>query len=430
MALSALRLRLTLGFAVVFAIAFAVLDLALVVQRESEGRDELAALGAEAARSVVFALDREQAEAETAQLPLASREVLREWPADGLGIDIRTPDGVTLANRPAREASGAVTSRFVAGDGRVEVVVAVPRIGLDAELHALRRTMWILTPLLLLLALGVGYGLARWSLAPARTLRDEIATLEGRASSARLPSATRGDEVGAIAGAFNALLDRIGAAELRNRSFVQEAAHQLRTPLTLVRGEAELALAPGATLPREALVAALSRIDRAARQMHRRVDELAFLAEAQSTRGLDVREPLDLGAVVRECAELMERRVADASMSLEVVTDAVPVVVGDERLLREAVLELIENACRHGDRGTPVDVRVSRDGDVPVVVVESSGPAFTVRSASDAVPPREGHHLGLAIVQWIVEAHGGTLRHSHDGARNQLALVFSSPIAR
>lgn len=429
MNLSALRLRLTLGFAVAFAVAFAILDAALVVQREREGRAALAELGAEAARGVMVFIDREQAEPETAMLPAAAREVLREWPDDGMGIVIRTPGGAPLASRPPRTAGGAVTSRFTPGDGRVEIQVTVPRSGLDADLAALRRTMWILTPLLLLLALGAGYGLARWSLAPARTLRDEIATLEGRASTARLPSAVRGDEIGAIAAAFNGLLDRIGAADMRNRAFVQEAAHQLRTPLTLVRGEAELALAPGDALPREALLAALSRIDRAARQMHRRVDELAFLAEAQSTRGVDVREPLDLSAVVRECAELMERRAADASMPLEIAAASVTIVEGDDRLLREAVLELIENACRHGEWGTPIGLRVSREGDATVVMVESSGPAFSLRDAPDDLPAGEGHHLGLAIVRWIVLAHGGSLRLTRAGTRNQVALVFSSVVA-
>ena len=429
MRISALRLRLALGFALAFSIALVVLDVAIVVQREREGRAALTARARGVAREVVAAIAREQAEPATSALPLAVREALHEWPADGVGIRVVALDGELLGERRDGQSGDAVRATDRAARGNALVITSVSLRDLEGNLADLRRTMWILSPLLLLMACGAGYGLARWSLAPVRELRDEIGALVAQAAGARLPSSRRRDEVGEVAAAFNELLGALGAAEGRNRKFVREAAHQLRTPLTLVRGEAELVLGSDAVPSHEALLAALSRIARAAHQMHRRVDELALVAEARTTRGLAVREPVGLEPLVRDCVELMAVRAAAADMPIEVRATGAPMVVGDDRLLREAVIELIENACRHGTPGATVRVDVTQAGSVEEIVVESAGAEIGGLPPSIDDSRLEGHNLGLVIVRWIMEAHGGTLRLTHDGVANRVALVFAPRVA-
>jgi signal transduction histidine kinase len=420
MALSAIRVRLTLGFAAAFAAAFVALDVALLVQREREGAQALAANADRIAHDVGVALARELSEPETATLPKAAAEALREWPADGAGITISSRSAGVLATRAAGGTVRTRTERAVPqSDARIQV--ELPGDPLEAELGTLRRTMLVLSPLLLALAGAAGYGLARWSLTPVDELRAEIAGLERGDASARLGAATRADEIGTVAVAFNQLLDTLGAAERRNRSFVAEAAHQLRTPLTLVRGEADLALAaPDAS--REALLGALGRVARAAEQMHRRVDDLALVAEAQATRGLEVRAPLDLAAVAHESADLMAHRLRAAQMTVRVDAADAVMLEGDDRLLREAALELIENACRHATPGTLTRVVARREGASAALGVESTGPAFDAPVESLEGDARERRHLGLAIVRWIAEAHGGTLAIERSGERTLVVL--------
>lgn len=424
MALSALRVRLTVGFAAAFAAAFFALDVALLVQRTREGEAALAKSAVRVADGVAAAIARELSEPETANMPLASREALREWPADGAGIAIVAGLRDSLAVRPAM--AGVVRARV---ERRVQgqdahIVVALSGVELDAEIAALRRIMWVLSPLLLLLAGAAGYLLARWSLAPVHDLQAQIVALGASEGAARLEAAARADEVGDVARGFNGLLDRLDASRRRNRAFVEAAAHQLRTPLTLVRGEADLALAtPGA--PREALAEALSRISRAGEQMHRRVDDLALVAEAQATRGIEAHVALDLAQVARDGVELMARRATAAGTPLALEVARAP-VLGDARLLREAVIELIENACRHATPGAVVNVRVAVEGVSSVLSVESAGAPFEApaRALDDDGPERR--HLGLAIVRWIAEAHGGTLRLSRTGDRTRVALVLAA----
>ena len=259
-------------------------------------------------------------------------------------------------------------------------------------------------------------------------LRTEIAALGAREGRARLASASREDEVGTVAVAFNQLLDTLGLAQQRNRSFVAKAAHQLRTPLTLVRGEADLALGT-VDAPRDALLGALGRVARAAEQMHRRVDDLALVAEAQATRGLEVRAQLDLALVARDSADLMSHRLAATGMTIVVDAPESVVVQGDDRLLREAALELIENASRHGTPGSLVRVEVARGATSTCLVVESAGPAFDVPHESLDGETHERQHLGLAIVRWIAEAHGGTLAIERRGERTRVVISVGAALA-
>lgn len=427
MALSALRVRLTLGFAATFAVAFVALDVALLVRREREGRARLAATAERTAHDVEVAIARERSETETNTMPRASTEALREWPADGAAITVRSASAGVLAARPLEGEVHAHAEREIPGTD-VRITVEMPGTALDAEVEQLERTMLVLSPLLLLLACAAGYGLAKWSLIPVDDLRSEIAALEHREGRARLASASRQDEVGTVAVAFNQLLDTLGQAQQRNRSFVAEAAHQLRTPLTLVRGEADLALGT-VNAPREALLGALGRVARAAEQMHRRVDDLALVAEAQATRGLEVRAPLDLALVARDSADLMAHRLASSGMTIVVDAPESVVVEGDDRLLREAALELIENASRHGTPGSLVRVEVAKGVSSTSLLVDSAGAAFDVVHEPLDGETRERRHLGLAIVRWIAEAHGGKLAIERHGERTRVSISVGTPSA-
>lgn len=289
--------------------------------------------------------------------------------------------------------------------------------GIERDTELLLLTLSIAAPLIAMLSLGSGYVLSRWALRPADRLGEAIDALGPAVPSARLPIAEPTDEIGELAQRFNALLDRLAVSQRQNRDFVREAAHQIRTPLTLVRGEAEHGIAMANPDVTE-LQATLSRIDRASRQMQRRVDELLLLAEAEAGARLEQRAPVELDALALEGVDLFRARAAQVTRSLAFGVIEPTTVLGDEALLREALLELLENACRHGETGTCITVSVRQTGDMAELFVESA------RATPDHVlADTASTGLGLRIVRWIAEVHDGQLTNTHDPSEHYTAIL-------
>jgi signal transduction histidine kinase len=156
--------------------------------------------------------------------------------------------------------------------------------------------------------------------------------------------------------------------------------------------------------------------------MSRRVDELFLLARAEAGERVPRTEVVELDAVALEAADLMRGRAQALGHRLELGEMAGVEVMGDEGLLREATLELLENACRHGSDDAPIVLTVSRKGNEAQLEVASAGPP------PDSAPEDAGaERLGLAIVRWIATAHGGALRSRHHRATNYFRV--SLPVA-
>jgi two-component system OmpR family sensor kinase len=264
-------------------------------------------------------------------------------------------------------------------------------------------------PLTIVLSLVGGYLLAGRALLPVRELGNQVAALDVEGLSKRLPLSANPDELDKLASQFNGLLDRLSTARDANRRFLRQAAHQIRTPLTLVLGEATLSLerhrSPGDQ------VSTLNRIRLAAEQMRRRVDELFLLAQARSGERVSLDQDIELDGLALETTDLMRSRLTDAGQRLELV-DMLPVVArGHEGMLREALIELLENACRHGSRESPIQVSVTREGAHGVFSVASAGPPFAPGGDAFAPnAPNEGHGIGLQVVRWIADQHGGRVQ--------------------
>ncbi len=215
---------------------------------------------------------------------------------------------------------------------------------------------------------------------------------------------------------------------------MREAAHQIRTPLTLVLGEAALALdrAPaagasaadasdaGADAGEAQLRATLTRVRTAAEQMRRRVDELFLLAEARAGEVVRLEQRVELDELVLECTYLMRARAAVTGHTLA-IGDAEPaIVLGHAALLQEALLELIENACRHGVSSAPITVscRAVPGRQEAVLEVRSDGGAFRVAVAQDTTRDRG---MGLSIVRWVATSHHGRFEVGHDAPADDIS---------
>ncbi len=457
--ISRLRLRLAGGFALAFALGSGVLSFAGLsfLWRESTRRFD-ARLDA-VADGLVLALERELGETPDSSIRFVAGEVAAEWPANGdafLLIDTagevvarRDPDSSTTRvveatlgsrERRARIDRGGSDLRVRILDTTVHTTTSrrdrpVPmRViafgsteGIESDTERLGVLFALGTPAILLGSLGLGYLLAGRALRPVRQLSADIAAIAPSDLSRRLGWIPGGDEVSTLATEFDSLLARLDDAQQRNQQFVREAAHQIRTPLTLVLGEASHALQrpePPADTTELAEVqrlrATLGRVRTAAEQMRRRVDELFLLAEARAGEVVRLEQAVELDGLVLECMDLMRERASSTGHALSIERADPVVVLGNAGLLQEALLELLENACRYGATTSPITVSCFTDGRTTSALLEvgSDGPEFVESPASRQRVAAPGGGMGLSIVRWVATSHHGHFDVRHAQGRN------------
>ena len=316
-------------------------------------------------------------------------------------------------------------SRFLAtpvmkGNARYVLVVGATLENRAETLRKLRDVLVIAGPVALLIATGAGYLLAGLSLRPVDSMRRRAASISAATPGERLPVPHTRDEVERLGETLNAMLGRLEKALARERDFVADAGHELRTPLALLRTELELALRHADS--REEL-------HEAVRRSSQEVDRLAQLAEdllllARSHGGsLPLRvEPLDVADLVTSVASRFEWRAQAAGRPLATEQPDGLRVLGDPLRLEQALGNLVENALRYGEgavlvsalsASAMVELHVTDEG--PGIPPEFMARAFERFSRHDQARTRGGAGLGLAIVQAIAEAHGGSV---HAGASN------------
>jgi two-component system OmpR family sensor kinase len=238
--------------------------------------------------------------------------------------------------------------------------------------------------------------------------------IAGRDLSRRVPEmASPTTEMGRLSRTFNTMLGAIDGSVTRLRRFIADASHELRTPVTGIRGLAELYRQGAVTDPAE-VAALVGRIESEATRMGLLVEDLLLLARLDEERPLRY-DPVDLVPIVADAVD-------GTVVSLEIFGDTDPVVVGDEDRLRQVVTNLVNNALTHTPDGTPVEVRVGvAHGQARLEVVDH-GPGIEAVHGDRVFerfyrvdPSRArvtgGTGLGLSIVKALVQAHGGEVGH-------------------
>lgn len=226
------------------------------------------------------------------------------------------------------------------------------------------------------------------------------------------------DEIARLARAFNELLDKLESAHGTQQRFLADASHELRTPLTVLRGEIEVALRRErpAKEYREVLESSREEIERLARL----TENLLSLARSDAGEGLVTREPVDLAALCERVRESMNAAAEEKRIQLAVEASEALFVNGDADTLERVCLNLVENAIRYSPAGESVTLRAAHQNGEAVLSVIDTGPGIGAEHLPhlferfyrvDKARSRDhgGAGLGLAIVEALVKAHGGSV---------------------
>ncbi len=309
-----------------------------------------------------------------------------------------------------------------------------------APLEPLAATVWRFALFTALLGLGgtaaafVGAWLfAGLATKPAQEIAAQAEAIEAGTLSARITAHAETSEYRRLVGVLNAMLDRLDRAFQAQRRFVADASHELRSPLTVLKGDIEVALrrerAPEEY--RSALESSREEVDR----MTALADNLLTLARADAGLATDQLRPVDLAALAARVVERVGRAAAEERVTVTV--DAVPAPVrGDGPLLERAIGNLVENALKYSPAGSRITVRCGPRGGAGVVEVEDTGPGIAADQAAHVFdrfyrgdPARArgaGAGLGLPIARAIAEAHGGTLELVRPGPGALFRLTVPS----
>lgn len=419
-----MTLVFTIGAAAVLGLCLALLYIVLERQLTAALDTDLRTRGADLVAAVRVGDAGVVAGDPLAQLYAANGAVLTGSPSLGerrlvaadevRGFGTGTPETIETSTMPSDPGAAPVEVRLLilpVDAGRV-LAVGVSAGPLQDARQRLIMVLLVAAPLLLAALGTAGWLVVRAALRPVDALTREAAEISSLESDRRLPDVPGDDEVARLAQTLDGMLGRLRVAFDRERGFVDDASHELRSPIAVLRGELELALrTTGDTAEVErSLRAALGEAER----LSRLADDLLVLARERAGSLVVRDDPVDL----LDLAATESRRLAPV-LGLQVAISGDPAVVrGDADRLRQVIANLLHNSAVA--RSTTVQVRVTRNRAFTTLEIADDGPGFPpgladrvfqrfVRGDRARTPRGSGAGLGLSIVRAIVMAHGGNI---------------------
>jgi heavy metal sensor kinase len=300
----------------------------------------------------------------------------------------------------------------------LSITVGVP---LDPVRDTLRQLAGVLVGLsagVWMAAFFAGRGMCRRALLPVRRMAASARDMNAADLGQRLPVSASRDELEDLGRSFNGLLDRLQESFRRQQRFTGDASHQLRTPLTALLGEVEVALRR--ERPADEYRAALTSVKKQALHLRRIVEALLFLARADAEARVPDVESIELGSWLEQHLRTWSSHPRAGDLRLEREPEQPLRVRAQPALLGELVNILVENACKYSPLGTPITLCLGRDGEQVTLAVEDEGEGIAAeelphlcepffRSAEARRRGIAGLGLGLAIARRVAEAFGGRL---------------------
>lgn len=465
-----LRWRIALSYAALLVVALAAVSGTLAWRLQSILLDEAKASTNATMRAIVQSAQQaspfslEDPDAGTLEFLFNSNN-LANWSSPSTYVQVDSAGGYPLAKTSNLGSNGIPANRtlsdkhpiayrtiqidgapFLVEDRLVReatnaavIHVAQPLDLIDRVFAQALRLIVVVLVVATLAVAAVAIAIASQTIAPIDELSAAMRRFRFDRLDMRLQPSARSDEIGRLAASFNDLLARLEEAFARERRFIADASHELKTPLTSINANAQLLLRWGEGDP-QVRRTSLETIADESRALAEMVNGMLTLAKADRGDAIPT-EPVALAQLASEAVRSAAPRAAEKGLELRFEHDATPSTPGDPTLLRQLVGNLIDNAIKFSERGT-VLVRVGRDGSVAWIDVEDTGPGippselghiFDRFYRADKARSRDvpGTGLGLAIVRSIARVHGGDVTvtsAASGGARFHVALPALEPL--
>jgi two-component system heavy metal sensor histidine kinase CusS len=325
-------------------------------------------------------------------------------------------------NQPWRGVSTSI-STGLADMPPLVVAVAADIANHEHFMSSFRRTLWLFVLLGAIATSILGWFSVRRGLAPLEAIRVGATVVTANRLDFRLDVASVPGELTELAQSLNEMLARLEESFRRLKDFSSDLAHELRTPITNLMTETQVAMSVSRSAEeyREVLLSNSEEYDRLARM----ISDMLYLAQAENGLLVTNREPVDLATEVKALFDFFDALAEEKSLTLSLTGEGT--VSGDRLMLRRALANLLSNAVRHTPEGGRIDVAIDSDGELRRIRVMNSGEAISPEHLERifdrfyrADPSRhrsgEGAGLGLAITRSIILAHGGTITAQSESA--------------
>jgi len=338
----------------------------------------------------------------------------------------QAPQSISVEGWPT---SFRVVARQVAGPGKT-VYLGLSNRGDRHVLHRLTDRFLLVWGGTVILGFLIAYTSARRTLLRVEHITETVARIGSEDLSERLPASVRRDEIARLANTFNLMLDRIQFSVNQLRAVTDAVAHDLKSPVTSIRGTLESALC---TEPnenwRDSVGEAIEGLDRLLDLLNTTLD----LAEAQAGALRLDRTAVDLSSLTQQLIGLYQPVMCERGHDMKAELEAHVFVNGDSALLNRVVSNLLENEMIHLPHGCRINVQLRSQEELAELVVEDNGPGFPPEIGAHAVErfvkgkSSPGHGFGLAFVDAVVKAHGGSVKIS-DRPTGGAVITLSLPL--
>lgn len=311
------------------------------------------------------------------------------------------------------------------------VVLAVDITHHQHFMESFRKTLWLFVSLAVVIVSFLGWAMVRHGLQPLKMMRKGAEAVTANKLDFRLQADTVPVEMAELAHSLNGMLARLEESFQRLKDFSSDLAHELRTPISNLMTQTQVALSQARTQEeyQDILASNSEEFDRLAKM----VADMLFLA--QSDNGLIVlnRANINLANEVKDLFDFFDALAEEKALRLSLIGEAN--ISGDKSMLRRALANLISNAIRHSQEGGKIQVNIKQQESKTTLTILNQGDPILVEHLPHiferfyrADPSRhcngEGAGLGLAITKSIIQAHGGTIQASSDGNGVKFSIAF------
>jgi signal transduction histidine kinase len=283
------------------------------------------------------------------------------------------------------------------------------------ELHVLnnlRFRFFCLWLLIVLFGSAIVFFVTRRMLGHVREITEAASRIGQSDLSSRVPTGKRNDEVAHLALTLNHMLDRIESSVHQLHTITESLAHDLRSPLTAIRGKLEIVLSGDLKIePSEQIVSVIDELDRLSEFLNTSLDVAEAKADALRLSRTDV----DLDELVRIMIDLYEPSMSEKGIRVNLRSAGPVTVLADASLLHRVIANLLDNELNHLPASCTVSITLAASENAATFIVEDNGPGFAPEIGLQVFKQRvkgrdsKGHGLGLAFVEAVVRAHGGSV---------------------